>query len=68
MWSLHVLPMSAWVSPTVDTGHILLKTVSYHLNAAVFIKRGGQVGRHLLGQNLHRLVLKMVFPDEGPAG
>lgn len=42
--------------------------ISYHLNTAIFFKRGGEVSHHLLGENLHRLVLQMMIPDEGFAG
>lgn len=41
---------------------------SYHLNAAVLLKRGSEVSHHLLGHDLHRLLLQVVFPDEGLAG
>lgn len=39
------------------------KRLSYHLYAAVFLKCGGEVSHHLLGQDLHCLVLQLVFPD-----
>lgn len=45
-----------------------IKTLSHHLHAAVFLKCGGEVGHHLLGQDLHRLVLQVVFPDKVLAG
>lgn len=42
--------------------------ISCHFNAAVLFKCGHQVGHHLLGHDLHRLVLQVVFPDKGLAG
>lgn len=44
-----------------------IKKKTCHLNTAVLFKCRGKVCHHLLGQNLHSLFLKMVFPDKGLA-